>query len=170
MPPPQGIGATGEGCIPSGCGFVKHGLDVCGGEVVLGGVGDGAELGIHRAWMGGYGLVECLADPNLARVTRLESGKVPWDFSVFQCRLLGLVGVFAWVTSLVCSPLSCRVNFVNIKAYAGLLLASIWPPTRSYVESIRRLSTKGQRHKPPERYPALHLHLRIRQVVPLLQQ
>ena len=65
-----------------GCGLVEHGLDVGGGEVVLGGVGDGAQLGFDRAWMGASGLTECLADP-IGEGGTLEPGEV-LDFSVFR--------------------------------------------------------------------------------------
>ena len=65
-----------------GCGFVEHGLDVGGGEVVSGGVGDGAQLGFHLAWMGASGLAECLADP-IGDGDTLASGK-GLDFSVFR--------------------------------------------------------------------------------------
>ena len=64
-----------------GGGLVEHGLDVGGWEVMSGGVGDGAELGVHRAWMGGYGVAECLADP-IGEGDTLASGEV-LDFSVF---------------------------------------------------------------------------------------
>ena len=47
----------------------------------MGGVGDGAQLGFHCAWMGGYGLAECLSDP-IGEGDALESGEV-LDFSVF---------------------------------------------------------------------------------------
>ena len=47
----------------------------------MGGVGDGAELGIHRVWMGDSGLAECLADP-IGDGETLASGEV-LDFSVF---------------------------------------------------------------------------------------
>ena len=60
---------------------MEHGLDVGGGEVVLGGVGDGAQLGFHRVWMGCSGLAECLADP-FGDGDMLASGEV-LDFSVF---------------------------------------------------------------------------------------
>ena len=65
-----------------GGGLVEHGLDVGGWEVVLGGVGDGAQLGFHRAWMGASGLAECLAYP-LGDGDSLASGKVV-DISVFR--------------------------------------------------------------------------------------
>ena len=67
----------------AGFGFVEHGLDVGGGEVVLGGVGDGAQFDFHRSWVGGYrGLVQCLADP-IGDGDSLASGEV-LDFSVFR--------------------------------------------------------------------------------------
>ena len=61
--------------------MVEHGLDVGGWEVVLGGVGDGVQLGFNLAWMGASGLAECLADP-IGDGDSLASGKV-LDFSVF---------------------------------------------------------------------------------------
>ena len=80
-----------------GCGFVGHGLDVGGGEVVSGGVGDGAQLGFYGAWMGASGLAECLADP-IGDGDTLASGEVP-GFLGTPCRPGGLVGVFAWLKS-----------------------------------------------------------------------
>ena len=47
----------------------------------MGGVGDGAQFGFHRAWMGASGLAECLADP-FGDGDALASGEV-LDFSVF---------------------------------------------------------------------------------------
>ena len=57
-------------------------MDVGGGEVVLGGVGDGVQLGFYGAWMGASGLAECLAD-QLGDGDTLASGK-GLDFSVFR--------------------------------------------------------------------------------------
>ncbi len=56
-------------------------MDVGGGEVVLGGVGDGAELGGLRIEVITPGLEEGSADP-FGEGDALESGEV-LDFSVF---------------------------------------------------------------------------------------
>ena len=79
----RGRGMTGgKGVGYRGADFAEHGLDVGGGEVVSGGVGDGAQFGFHRAWMGASGLAERLADP-FGEGDTLESGEV-LDFSVFR--------------------------------------------------------------------------------------